>query len=138
MKGKGGGEVLLEEVGERVFELHELDEKTVLGIESRHGHRRFQVEAQPLLYSQPAQLGGALGEVKEEYEIEHDRRGEDGIAAQEIHLDLHGIAEPTEDINVVPTLFVVTTWRIIVNADLVIKILVELRIELGLQDVLQH
>src|SRR4029077_2625762 len=76
--------------------------------------------------------------VEEEHEIEDDRRRENRIAAQEVHLDLHGIAKPSEDIDVVPTLFVITTRRVIVNANFMEDIPIELRIQSRLQNVLQR
>src|SRR5215831_11450439 len=65
-----------------VLQLHELDEEAVLG------HRALEVEAEPLLG--PLQIG-ALSEIEEEGEIEHDRRGEDGISAEKVDLDLHRV-----------------------------------------------
>ena len=70
--------------------------------------------------------------------VERQRSGEDRVTAQEIDLDLHGVTEPAEDIDVVPTLFVVTAGRVVVDADLVVNIFVEVGVKLGLKDVLQH
>src|SRR6202034_730778 len=84
------------------------------------------------------ELGRALGEVEEEDEVKRKRRGEDGVATEEIDLDLHRIAEPTEDIDIVPSLFVITARRVIVNADLVVNVLVEIRVKLGLKDEIEH
>src|ERR1022692_3917828 len=94
------------EMAQRVLQLHGLDEQVMLGIQSGRRHRRFEVEAQPLLDADTAQLRRTLCQVEEEHQIEHDGRSQDGIAAQEIDLDLHRIAEPSEDIDAVPTLFV--------------------------------
>src|SRR4029077_8029312 len=63
---------------------------------------------------------------------------QNGVAAQEVNLNLHGIAEPSKDVDVVPTLFVITTRRVIVDPNLVRKLTVELGIKFGLQDVLEH
>src|ERR1019366_7109385 len=104
----------------------------MLGIQSGRRHRRFEVEAQPLLDADTAQLRRTLRQVEEEHEIEHDGGRENGVAAQKIDLDLHRIAEPTEDIDVVPTLFVITAWRVVVNADLVADVAVKLGIEFRL------
>ena len=49
-----------------------------------------------------------------------------------------GIAEPAEDVDVVPTLFIITTRRVIVNANLVVNILVEIGVKLGLEDHFQQ
>src|SRR5437868_9389784 len=120
-----------------VLELHELDEEVVLGIEAGSGHRRLEIKAEPFLDAAATQFWGALCEVEEEHQVEHERRGEDGIAAEKIHLDLHGIAEPAEDINVVPTLFIITTRRVIVDAYLVIEIAVQMRVKLGLENLVK-
>src|SRR6202451_2642360 len=123
---------------QRVFQLHQLNEEIVLGIQSRRGHWRFEVEAEPLLNSQAAQFGTALRQVEEQDEIEHDGSGENRVAAQKIYFDLHGITEPSEDVDVVPTFFVIAAGRVIVDANFVENIPVEVGIQRGLQDVLQH
>src|SRR5207245_7014397 len=74
----------------------------------------------------------------EQDEVEYDWCGEDRIAAQKIHLDLHGIAQPSEDVYVVPPFFVVAARRVIVDTYLVSEIPVELRIKIRLKNVLQH
>ena len=43
-------------------------------------------------------------------------------AAQETHLDLHRAAKPSEDVDVVPSLLVVTALRLVVNANFVHKV----------------
>src|SRR5438874_10486613 len=110
----------------------------MLGIEARHGHRRLEVKAQPFLNTYATQLRGAFRQIEEEYEIQHNRRCENRITAEEIHLDLHGIAEPSKDVDIVPALFVVTARRVIVNANLVRELAIELRVKVWLQNVLQH
>ena len=107
----------------------------MLGIEPRRGHRRFEVEAQPLL---DALHAGALGEVEKQHQVEYERRGEDRIAAQEIDLDLHRIAEPAEDIDVVPAFFLVSARRIVIDFHRVKKVLVKFRIQIWLQDLVQY
>ena len=110
----------------------------MLGIEARRSHRALEIKAEPFLDPQALQFRGTLGKIEEQHEIEHDRRRQNRVAAQEIDLDLHGIAEPSEDIDVIPTFFVITAWRVIVNADLVCEVPVQVGVKLGLQDVLQH
>src|ERR1700675_1754330 len=100
----------------------------MLRIQTRRCHRRFEVEAQPFLNPETAQLWRALCEVEEENQIEHDRRGKNGVAAEEVHFDRHRIPEPSEDIDVVPTLFVVATRRVIVDPNFMENIAVELGI----------
>src|SRR5437762_12015549 len=107
-----------------------MNEQVMLGIELRRRHWRFEVKAQPLLNAEPSQVGAALREVEEQYEIEHNGRRQDGIAAEEVNLDLHRIAEPAEDIDVVPTFFVVAARRIVINPDFVEDLAVELGIHL--------
>src|SRR5260370_2371732 len=121
-----------------VLQLHQLNKQVMLGIEFGRSHRRLEVEAEPLLDADVAQLRTTLGQVKKEYKVEHNGRGQDGIAAEEIHLNLHGIAQPAEDINIVPAFFVVATRWVVVDADLMKNIAVKLRIKLRLQNVLQN
>src|SRR5207253_3408110 len=101
-------------------------------------HRRLEVEAEPFLYADPPQVGAALRQIQEQHQIKHDRRRQDRVAAQKIYLDLHWIAEPAEDVNVVPALLVITAWRVIVNVDLVADLAVQVGVHLRLQDLLQH
>ena len=48
------------------------------------------------------------------------RCGKNGVAAEEVDLDLHGVAHPSEDVEVVPSLLVVVAGRIVVDANLVV------------------
>src|SRR5262249_17038281 len=82
-----------------VLELHELDEDIVLGIQARRRHRTLEVEGKPLLHPPHA---GALRQVEEQHQVQHQRRRQNRIAAEEVDLDLHRVAEPAEDIDVVP------------------------------------
>src|SRR6476646_1826868 len=133
-----GDEVFALQVSQGVLEFHQLDEQVVLGIEPRSSHGRLEVKAQPLLYSQAAQLRTALGQVQEQHQIQHERGCQNRVAAKEIHFDLHGISQPSEDIDVIPTLFVISTRRVVVDADFVGELSVQFRVEFGLQNVLQH
>src|SRR5579863_401331 len=109
--------VLSAHPAQRVLQLHQLNENVVLGIKPWGGHRRLEIERQPLLNALHA---GPLSEVEEKHEVEHQRCRQNRIAAQEIDLDLHRIAEPPEDIDVIPAFFGVATWRIVVDAHRVI------------------
>ena len=71
------------------------------------------------------------------HQIQHDRRRQDAVTAQEIDLDLHRITEPSVDVDVVPAFFIVASRRIVVDADLVGEILVKVRIKLRLKDLIQ-
>src|SRR6185436_246230 len=91
LPAKVSDELLALEIAQRVLQLHQLDEEIVFGIEARRVHRALEVERQPLLDPVHAR---PLGEIEEERDIEHDRRGENAVAAQEVDLQLHRVAEP--------------------------------------------
>src|SRR6185437_16177566 len=120
---------------ERVLHLRLLDEKIVLGLQARRRHRALVEERQPFLDSLHS---GPLSEVAEQRDIEHERCGENGVAAEEVDLDLHGIIHPSEDVDVVPAFLVVAARRIVVDPDDVREILVQIRILLRLKDRVQH
>ena len=80
----------------------------------------------------------ACRKIEKENQIECEWRGKDRVAAEEVNLDLHWISQPAKDVDVIPALFVVAPWRIVVNADFVIQIPVQIRIELGLKDEVEH
>ena len=82
-----GDELLAAQVAERVLQLHELNEQVVLRIQSRSGHRALEVERQPLLN---AAHPGALRQIQEERDVEHDWRRQNAVAAEEVDLELHG------------------------------------------------
>src|SRR5579859_3344656 len=114
---------------QRVFQFHQLNENVVLGIKPRRRHGRFEVEREPFLHAAHA---GALRQVQEQHQVEHQRRRQYGIAAQEIDLALHRVAQPAEDVDVIPTLFGVAARRVIVDPDFVIDVLVKVGIEIRL------
>ena len=76
-------------------------------------------------------MPGALREVHEQREVEDDRRREDRVAAEEVDLDLHRVAEPPEDVDVVPALLVVAARRVVVDAHHVDDVAVEVGVELA-------
>src|SRR5437867_6856201 len=80
------------QVPERVLQLHELNEQVVLRVQPRGVNGRFEIKRQPFL---DAAHAGALGEIQEQGDVEHDRRGKDAVAAQEVDLELHRIAQPS-------------------------------------------
>src|SRR5213592_3615943 len=88
--------LLPQQPAQRVLELRLLNEEVVLGVETLRKLWALKVEGQPFLNARQA---GARGQVEEQREIEHDRRGQNRIAAQEIDLDLHRIAKPSEDVD---------------------------------------
>src|SRR6266852_1548652 len=97
-----GDQILATHPAQRVLELHELNENVVLGIDLGRMHRRLEVERQPFLDSAHA---GAMRQVEKQHEVEDQRRSEDRVAAEEIYFDLHRITQPSEDIDIVPSLF---------------------------------
>ena len=80
----------------------------------------------------------ACGQIHEEDQIEGERSRKNGVAAKEVDLELHRITKPAKDVDVVPTFLVVAAGGIIVDSNLVIEILIELRMKLRLEDVLKH
>src|SRR5256885_16930976 len=91
--------VLTHQVPQRVLQLRLLNEEIVFRLQTGRGHWTLIVERQPLL---DALHSRTLCEVAEEREIEHDRRGKNGVAAKEIDLDLHRVVHPPDNVDVVP------------------------------------
>jgi hypothetical protein len=109
------------EMPESIFELHHLDEQIVFRVHFGSAHRTLEIEGKPLLHSFET---GPLGEVHEKNKVQYDGGGQDGVATQKIHLNLHRIIEPAENIDVVPALLVVSARGVVVYPDLVIIIFV--------------
>src|ERR1700733_10997055 len=84
---------------ESVFQLHELDEDVMLRVNAGCVHRRFEVEREPFLNAAHA---GTLRQIHEQHQVQNQRSGQNRIAAQKIDLDLHRIAEPSENIDIIP------------------------------------
>src|SRR5215813_4596358 len=104
-------------------------------IELRRCLRRFEVERKPLLNSTHS---ATLSKIKEQCEIENDRRRQDRITTKEINLYLHRITQPAEDIDVVPTFLIVAAWRVIVDSDHMGKVFIKVRVNLWLKDVFKY
>src|SRR5690242_4840938 len=94
-------QVFAHDVAQGVLQFHRLNEQIVLWSETFRRLWRLEIKAQPLLDADGAQFWRSLGEVEEQHQVKGDWRGQDRIAAQEIQLDLHGIAEPSEDVDVI-------------------------------------
>src|SRR3954463_12083324 len=62
-------ELLTAQVTQRVLQLHRLNEEVVFGVEAWLGHRRLQVEAEPLLYADAAQLLATLRKIQEQHQV---------------------------------------------------------------------
>ena len=96
-------------------------------------HGALEVEAHPGLNAAPF---SAKGEVGTEYEVEHQGSGEDAVATEEVHLDLHAVilAHPTEDVEVVPSFLGITTRGIVIDAHLVEDVAIEFGLFLRLKN----
>src|ERR1041384_8804718 len=126
-------EVFAPKVPQSILQLHQLNKDVVFRIQAGRGHRRFEIEREPFLHTFHA---GALRQVKEQGQIKNNGRREDRVATEKIDLDLHLVAEPAEDVDVVPTFFVVAARRVVVDAHDGRTIFVELRVNFRLKDVL--
>ena len=76
--------------------------------------------------------------IKKQNKIQHDRGGKDGIAAKKIYFQLHWLIKPTSDVNVVPPLLGVPSWRVIFDTYLMIKVPVKLGVKIALQNTFQY
>ena len=108
---------------ESVFEHYVLLEEVVDGhfVLSVVVHRALEEEAEEAL---DTVASGASSEVAQENEVKAQGSSEDRVAAEEVDFDLHWVAHPSEDVDVVPSLLVVVTRRIVVDAYLVIVLCV--------------
>ena len=104
-------------------------------------HRSLEEEAEETLN---AIASCACCKVAQQAEVETERSGKDRVAAEEVDLDLHRIAHPTEDVDIVPSLLVVVARWIIVDANLmiilgvlIVAVAVEVWLLFWLQDCLQ-
>lgn len=104
-------------------------------------HRCLEEEAQEAL---DAITTSTSCEVAQQGEVEQQWSSEDRVAAEEVDLDLHRIAHPSEDVDVVPSLLVVVarwiivdTYLVIVLCILVIAMTIEIRLNIWLEDGLQ-
>ena len=84
-------------------------------------HRTLHEETQEVLDTITTGTGG---EVDEQTEVEAQGGCQDGVATEEVDLDLHGIAHPAEDVDIIPTLLVVLSRRIVVDTYLVVIVAV--------------
>jgi hypothetical protein len=86
----------------------------------------------------PLSDGVRLARSRNSTRSKRNRRGQNRVAAEKVDLDLHRVAQPAEDVDVVPGFLLVAARRVIVDADLVVDVLVEIGIEIGLEDVLER
>src|SRR6516225_5502680 len=106
----------------------------VLRIQACSMHRTLEVKTQPFLNAAHA---ATLGKIQEENQVQNDRRRQNAVSAQEIDFDLHGITEPSVDIDVIPSFLIISSRRIVMNAYFVREILVKIRIKLRLKDLIK-
>src|SRR5215475_12343649 len=102
-----GDQVFTSQISQSVLKFHQLNKQIVFRIQACRMHWALEVKAQPFL---DAPHAASLGEVKKKNKIQHDRRCENAIAAQEVDLDLHGIAQPPIDVDVIPSFFIISAW----------------------------
>ena len=93
--------------------------------------RAFEEETQEALCAVTAVAGSG---VDEQHEVEAKRGGQNRIAAEEVDFHLHGVAHPTEDVDVVPAFLAVAARRIVVDAHLVVVVRVEVGLLVGHED----
>src|SRR6187402_275874 len=125
------------DVAQSIFELHGLNEEVVLRDTPRGAVRGFEVEAEPLLHAEVRQRRRPRRQIHVQAEIERQRSSEDGVAAEEVDLKLHGIAKPAENVDIIPTLLVIPAGRIVVNPDFVKDVLIKIGVLFGLKDVFE-
>src|SRR6478735_11076811 len=89
---------LAQQISQRVLQLHQLNEQIVLRVERRGMLRTLEVKGQPLLNAEEA---GTLRKIEKQRHVEHDRRRQNAVPAQEVHLELHLVPEPAHEIDVV-------------------------------------
>ena len=118
-----GDDVFAHHPTQRVLQLGELNEQVMLGVKARCDLRALVIEAQPLL---DATHAGALCKVAQQDEVECKRGSEDRVTAQEVDLDLHGVAQPASDVDVVPALFGIASGWVVVDGDFVKYVAVQL------------
>src|SRR6266436_1882118 len=128
-------QILAAHPAQSVLELHELDENVVLGINLGRMHRRLEVERQPFLDSAHA---CAMRQIEKQHEVEHQWRSQDRVAAEEVYFDLHRIAEPSEDIDIVPSLLGIAARWIVIDPHFVEEVAVKLRIHFRLKSLSEH
>src|SRR3954454_17880058 len=127
-------QVLAPHPAQRVLQFHQLDEDVVLGVNLGRVQRPLEVERHPFL---DAPHPRPLRQIEEQHDVQHQRRGQDRVPAEEIDLDLHRVDQPPENVDIVPALFRVAAGRVILDSHLVVKLLVQVRVQIFLEDVLQ-
>ena len=84
-------------------------------------HWTLEIKTQPFLNAAHA---ASLGKIHKQDQVQNDRRSENAVAAQEIDFDLHGVTEPSVNVDVIPAFFIISSRRIVVDPHFVREILV--------------
>ena len=98
-------------------------------------HGTLEEEAQETLCAKAASARSGIGE---QYEVENQRRSQDGVAAKEVDFDLHRVAHPAKDIYIIPAFLVVVARRVIVDAHLMVVVGIEVGLLFRYEDALQR
>src|SRR5258706_1104983 len=101
-----GDQVLSSQVPQSVLEFHQLNEQVMLRVQAGGMHWTLKVKAQPFL---DATHATSLCKVEKENKIQDDGGSKNAVTAQEVDLDLHGITQPSINVDVVPSFFIVTS-----------------------------
>src|SRR2546429_6421397 len=96
-------------------------------------HWALEVKTQPFLNAaHPA----SLGKVQKQDQVQNDWGSKNTVAAQEINFDLHGVTEQSVDVDVVPSFFIISARRIVMDPHFMRELLVEIREKLWLQNII--
>jgi hypothetical protein len=82
-----------------------LNEEVMLRIKLRSTLRTFEIKGKPFL---DAVHFSPLGQIEEEHQVEAEWCRKDTVTAEKIDFDLHWITQPSEHIDIVTTLFVLS------------------------------
>ncbi len=127
-----GNEFFAHDVAKCVFVFCFLNEEVVFWIKAFADFRALEEEGEPFLNAVET---ATLSKIHAQSDIESDRSGEDGVTAEEVDLDLHGVSEPAEDINIIPAFFGITARRIVFDANFMAVMAVKFREGFSIEDV---
>ena len=81
----------------------------------------FLIKRQPFLDTLHT---GTRCQIQKQDQIQYQGGGQDTVATQKIHFDLHRVAQPSEDVDIIPALLIIPPRRVIVYSDFMVNILV--------------
>lgn len=87
-------------------------------------HRTLQEETQETL---DTKTSCTCSQVTQQYKVQAQRSSKNRITAKEINLNLHWIPHPSEDINIIPTFFIIITRRIVIDTYFMIVVCIQVR-----------